>query len=316
VTGTHRLLRWFKSLWLSAWPLWTFAVFAGLAAVRLLPVGYTRTTLAAPILLLVPGSLTLGAVFSQRNRPRGVAFACYAALLSAVWSAFASLALYARDVPITADSTYWYLLMVSAVLTTVAEARLLLGRPGGGRRAARRLETLDLDPSDAAANGIEKPTEVRGAGYYVIVAVVAGISLLAAGLYAYDHLPHPAPTGYTQMAWTGPPIKGDIAVSSTGAKLRFEIVHRQSDTTTFRLSAAWLGTTSRPLAKPMSLSIGPNQTFRGSLLIPTLPDGCTYRIVVVLTATRQIDPLTKEPQTWSINANVHDPRKSPKMCKR
>ena len=141
------------------------------------------------------------------------------------------------------------------------------------------------------------------------------MSLLAGGLYAYDHLPHPAPAGYTWMAWTGPPIKGDIAIGSAGTKLGFQIVHHQSDTTTFKLSAAWLGSTSRPLAKPLTFSIGPNQTFRGALFVPPLPDGCTYRIVVALTAARQIDPLTKKPQTWSINADVHDPSKSSKTCK-
>ncbi len=286
-------------------------VFASLAAVRLLS-GDTRAIVAAPILLIVPGSLTLGAVFSQRRRPQGTAFVCYAALLSAVWSVFASLALYVRNLLITAESTYWCLLIISAVLAIVAEARLLLG--GRGRRAAHKPEFLDSDLPDAEHDDAEA-SAAKGAGYYSIVAVAAGISLLAGGLYVHDHLPHPAPTGYTWMAWTGPPIRGDIAIGSVGKELRFEIVHRQLDTTTFRLTAAWLGTPSRPLAKPVTLSIGPNKTFRGALLVPPLPDGCTYRIVVALTAARQIDPLTKKPQTWSINADVHDPSKSTKTCK-
>ena len=221
MTGTRRVLPWVKPLWLSAWPFWTLLVFASLAAVRLLPEGYARAAVAAPILLMVPGSLTLGAVFSQRRRPQGAVFVCYAALLSAIWSAFASLALYARGVLITADSTYWCLLAISAVLAIVAEARLLLGRPGRGRRVARRLEALDPDQSDAEADDAETPAGCRrAAGYYAIVAVVAGVSLLAGGLYAYDHLPHPAPAGYTWMAWTGPPIKGDIAIGSAGTKLQ------------------------------------------------------------------------------------------------
>ena len=133
MTSTHGVLRRFKPLWLSAWPIWTLLAFASLAATRLLPEGYIRAAVAAPILLMVPGSLTLGAVFSVRRSPRGATFVCYAALLSAVWSAFASLALYVLQVLITAESTYWCLLIVSAVLTILAEARLLLGRQGRGR---------------------------------------------------------------------------------------------------------------------------------------------------------------------------------------
>ena len=152
------------------------------------------------------------------------------------------------------------------------------------------------------------------AACYAIAAVVAGVGLLVGGLYAYDHVPHPSPTGYTWIAWTGPPIKGDISIGSAGTELRFQIVHHQSDTTTFRLSAAWLSTPSRPMAKPVTLSIGPNQTYRSALFVPPLPNGCTYRIVVTLTAARQIDPLTKRPQTWSMNADIHDAAKSANKC--
>jgi hypothetical protein len=313
VTRTYGVLRRFKPLWLSAWPFWTLLVFVSLAAVRLLPGGYIRAAVAAPILLIIPGSLTLGAVFSQRRRPVGVAFVCYAALLSAIWSAFASLALYVGGVLITANSTYWCLLIFSAVLAIVAEVRLLLG-PGRGRRAFRKPETLDSDLSDAEAGDTET-SAAKGGGYYALVAVVVGVSLLAGGLYVYDHLSHPAPTGYTWMAWTGAPINGDIAVGSVGKELRFEIVHHQSETTTFRLSAVWLGSPPRPMAKALTLSIHPNQTFRGALFVPPLPDGCTYRIVVALTSGQQIDPLTQKPQTWTINADVHDPGKSLKKCK-
>jgi hypothetical protein len=315
VTGTRRVLPWIKPLWLSTWPLWTLLMFVSLAAVRSLPGGYTHAAVAAPILLMVPGSLTLGAVFNKRHCPRGLVFVCYAALVSAVWSAFASLALYADGVLITAESTYWCLLAVLAVLAIVAEARLLLGRPERGRRSARKLKVLNPDQRDAEANDAETPAAARGASYYSIVAVVAGVSLLAGGLYAYDHLPQPAPTGYTWMDWTGPPITGNITIGSTGTTLSFQVVHHQSDTTTFKLSAAWLGSPSTPLAKPLTFSIGPNQTFRGALLIPPLPNGCTYRIEVELTAARQIDPLTQKPQNWSINADVRDPSKPSKTCK-
>src|ERR1039458_9711753 len=63
VIATHGALQRFKSLWLSTWPLWALLVFAVLAVVRLLPGGYGRTAASAPILLMVPGSLTLGAIF-------------------------------------------------------------------------------------------------------------------------------------------------------------------------------------------------------------------------------------------------------------
>lgn len=313
--GSWRILRLLKSLWLSQWPLWTFLAFVSLAAVRLLPGGNARTVVAAPILLMVPGALTLGAVFSERYRPQRLIFVCYAILLSAAWSAFASLAIYATGKLITANSTYWCLLAVSAALAVVAEMRLLLERPGKGRRVARKLKAPDPDQADLADTDADVPTVARGSGYYSFIAVVAGVSLVMGGLFAYDHLPHPAPVGYTWMAWTGPPITGNITTSSVGTQLGFQVIHHQPDSADFRLSAAWLGKTSTPLAKPLNFSIGPNQTFRGTLFVPPLPDGCVHRIVVELTAIRLIDPLTQKPETWSINADVRDPSKRLKTCK-
>jgi hypothetical protein len=308
----HNALRRLKLLWLSAWPLWVLVVFASLAVDRLLPEGYARAVVAAPVLLLVPGSLTLGAAFSQRRRPQGTMFVCYTALLSVAWSAFASLVLYVFHVLITADSTFWCLLTISTALAAVAEARLMLGR-GTGRRAAVKPETLDPDLFDAEADEVE--TSATGKGrYYTVTALVAGISLLAGGLYAYNRLPHPAPTGYTWLAWAGPPVNGDIDISPTGTRLNFRIVHHQPNTATFKLTAAWQGSRSRPLAKALTVSVGPNRTFRGSLFIPPLPDGCTYRVVVVLTAAQQINVLAENQQTWSINADVHDPRKPQKKA--
>jgi hypothetical protein len=309
--GTRAILRWLKLFWLSAWPLWTLVAFASLALVRLLPAGYSRAAVAVPVSLLVPGSLILGALFGQRRRPQGTAFVCYAVLLSVICSVFASLALYARHFAITADSTYWCLLFVSAALAIVAEARLVLGR-GTGRRAARKPETPDPDLSDAEANDVPI---AAGTGFYALASLVAGIGLLAGGLYAYDRVPHPAPAGYTSIAWTGPQVKGAIAIGSAGTKLGFQIMHHQSDTTSFRLRAVWLGSPSRPLARPLTVSIGPNRTFRGALFVPPLPDGCTYRIVVALSAARQSDMAAETPQTWAINADVHDPNKSAKKCK-
>ena len=312
MTATNNSSRRLSQFWLSAWPLWTLLIFASIAAVRLLPGGYGRAALAAPILLMAPGALTLGAVFSPRRRPRGAVFIGCAALLSVIWSGFASLLLYVGHLLITAASTYWCLLIISAALAIGAQARLLLGR-GSGRRVARKLSDRDLP--DVDADDVETSTASRGGGYYAAAAILAGMGLLVGALYAYDHLPRPAPVGYTWMAWTGPPVEGNIAVGSAGTKLGFEIVHRQSYTTTFRLTAAWLGTSSRPLARPMTFSIGPDKTFRAALFVPPLANGCTYRIVVALTAARQIDPQTKRLRTWSINADVYSPGKSLKSCK-
>lgn len=312
--GTHGILRWFRLVWMPAWPLWSLIAFACLAFARVLPGGYVRAALAVPILLAVPGSLTLAAVFSQLRRPKGVVFACYAGLLGVLWSVFTSLGLYLLHIFISANSTYLGLLIICALLAVVAEARLLLGR-GTGRRAARRPETLNPDLSDAEADDDPAAAD-QGTGFYGLAAAAAGLSLLAGGLYAYDHVPHPAPVGYSLMAWAGPPIKGRIAIGSSGTRLDFQIIHHQPDTTTFRLGAAWLGNPSRSLAKPLTLSLGPNRTFRGSLVVPPLPNGCTYRIVLTLTAVRQTDTLAKKPQTWTINADVHDPRKPIKTCQR
>lgn len=311
MTGMQGTLRRFKPFWLSAWPLWTLVLFASLAVVHFLPAGYSRAAAAVPVMLLVPGSLTLGALFDPRRRPQGVAFVCYAALLSVLCSVFTSLALYASHRVITANSTYWCLLIVSAVLALVAEARLVLGR-GTGRRAARKPETPDPDMSGGEAEEAVIPV---GTGVHMFVSVVAGISLLAGALYAYDHIPHPAPGGYTWMAWTGPQVKGKISIGSSGTRLGFRIMHHQSDTMTFRLRAVWLGSPPRTLAKSLTVSIGPNRVFRGAVFVPPLPDGCTYRVVVVLAATRQLHTAAKTPQTWAINADVHDPGKSAKTCK-
>ena len=311
--GAGGYARRFKLLWLSAWPLWALLVFVSLPAVRQLPGVYLRAAVAAPTVLMVPGALTLGAVFSSRHRPHGAAFVSCAAVLSALWAGFASLALYSIHLLITVSSTYWCLLVISAALATGAEARLALGQ-GSGRRVAGKVADLDPGLQDIEAEEAETEAPPKAAGFYAATAVLAGTSLLVGSLYAYDHLPRPAPVGYTWMAWTGPQIKGSIAIGSRGTRLGFKIVHRQSETASFRLTAAWLGTSSRPLANPLNLSIGPGKTFRAALFVPPLPNGCTYRIVLSLTAARQIDPQTSRLRTWSINADVHDPGKSRKAC--
>lgn len=315
MTAARRGMASVRPLRQSAWPLWALLLFAGLAAARFLPGSFTRAAVAAPILLLVPGALTLGALFNQRNRPRGWVFAGYAALLSLIWSAVASLALYVTGALITATSTFWCLLTVSAVLATVAETRLLLGQPGNGRRAVRRSDAIDPDQLGVQAIDVETPATVRKTSFHALIAVVAGASLLAGAVYVYDRLPSPAPVGYTWLAWTDQPVQNGIPVGSAGSRLTFYIVHHEPDATTFQLSAAWLGTSSRPLAAPVTFTVGPDQTFHGSLFVPPLSDKCIYRIVVSLTTARQINPLTKKAQSWSINADVRGQAKSSKTCK-
>jgi hypothetical protein len=192
---------------------------------------------------------------------------------------------------------------------------LLLDRPGKGRRAARKPEIPDPDRSDDEIEDAAVPEPARSAGFYSVIAVLAGMSLLGGGLYAHDHLPHPAPVGYTWLAWANSHTNGEVDITSAGTQLGFQIVHHQPGTASFRLSADWLGSSSRPMAKPLVVSIGSNQTFRGSLFVPPLPNGCTYRIVISLAALGKADSLTEKPETWTINADVRDPAKSSKSCK-
>jgi hypothetical protein len=315
MTGAHGDLRWFTPSRLRAWPVWMLLVFASLAVVRLLPAGDIRAAVAVPIVLVVPGALTLGAVFSERNLPRGVMFVCFAVLLSAIWSVLASLGLYALGVRITAGSTYFCLLIVSVVLAIAVEARLLLGQSGGGHRVGRDLRALNAGLSDGEAEASQVPVTERRASVYGMVAVAAGVSVLAGGLYAYEHLPRPAPAGYTWIAWTSSQGLDKPVNDAVGIELHFQIANRQSETAAYRLTAEWLGTPPRPLASPVSLSIGPGRTFGGALVVPPLPDGCADRIVVTLTALHQIDPLTKKLQAWSINADVQNLSKPSKTCK-
>jgi hypothetical protein len=313
VTGSSDSPREVMPAWRLAWPCWAFLLLVILAAVQLLPGGYARAVVAAPVLLMVPGSLTLRAIWSSGRCPQGAMFICYAALLSVAWLAFASLGLYVLGVLITPKSTYCCILAVSAVLAVVAQARILLGQPGSGRRAARESDSAYPDLHDAEI-GTPAISPAMGARYYAAAAVIAGLGLLVGGAYAIEHVPHPAPTGFTWIAWAAPITKGDVSIGSSGARLPFQIRHQQSDTAGFKLEAEWIGNPSRPLAKPLSLTVGPNQTLRGDLFVPPLPNGCTYRLVVTLTAVHETDQFTKQAQTWSIDADVRDPSKSSKAC--
>lgn len=311
MTAACGYLRRVSSLWVSAWPIWALVLFSTLAATHALPGGYVRAVAAVPTVLLVPGSLTVGAVFADRSRPEGTLFLGYAAMLSVLLSVFASLALYAAHIRITAASTYFVMLGLCAVLAVAAQVRLLMERPAVGRRTAGRPELLYRDTrslgddSDRAA-GISR--------FAPIAAIVTGVSLLVGSVYFYDHLPGPSDTGYTQLAWASARESSSIAVGPEGTRLYFEIVHRQPRQALFRLSAVWQGSSSRTIAKPLTLSIGPGKTFRGDLFVPAPPGRCIYRLVVTLTEMNQVDPLTKHQPTWSVNANVHKSGKSRSAC--
>ena len=218
-----------------------------------------------------PGS-TLGsrgahARGSPRSRsPRGVVFVCYSALLGAVWSIFASLALYVDGVLITAVSTYWCLLILSTLLAIAAEARLLLRRPRNGRRAAPTSRESYLTPRSMIPKR-RQPRETR--------------AIPSLGRSGWRHpsrrwivrIRSPSASGAHWLHLDG--VDGSssprqISPSAPPApNFSFQIVHHQSDNTTFQLTAAWLGNPSQPLAKSVALSVGPNQTYQGTLVVPS-----------------------------------------------
>jgi hypothetical protein len=279
--GGHNSLRLVRDSMHRAWPCWALLAFAGGAVAYLIPGGYIRAVVAIPVMLIVPGSLTLGALLGSRNRLPDAAFACFAALLSITWWVFASLILYLLGILITASSTYWALLLICTFLAAVAQARLVRDYPASPARPTA--------------------TYTR---YYPLAALVAGAGLLIAGVFTWDHIHHPASPGYTWLAWTGPPHDGVISIGAAGRELPFEIVDRQHGAGTFRVQAMWLGSQARPLAKPETVRVGPGQTLRGAVFVPRLPNACNYRIVITVTGVGQVDPLTKRPQSWSINADV------------
>lgn len=273
----------------SGWPCLALVVFFISGPGLLLPPGYGRAVVVAPVFLAVPGALTLGAVAAGRfQRLTGVEAGLLAALLSVVWPAFASLALTAAGIRITAVSTYLCLLVICAVLAAVAQIRL------------RRLGQLSAGTGGRSA-------------VYCLVALAMGTALLTGGTYAYAGVPHPAPAGFTWIAWTGTPGAtgtpgtGTIAVGPAGTRLPFQIVHHEPTQGTYRLAATWSGLTGRQeltgaghaLAKPVTMRIGPGETVDGTLAVPAPPGGRTFRLVVTLTAVG-----TSTPGTWSVNADV------------
>ena len=290
-----------QELWLLGWPVAAFALFALLAAAQELPAGYARALVALPIAFSVPGALTVCAAFGARERPEGKVRAGYTILLSTLWSVFVSVTLYIMHITITAASTYWGLLGLCAGLAVLAEARLLAERRSINRR------TVHFGAYKKRASGAtgDSATGDKLSQYLPIAAVLAGVGLLVGGLYFYDHLPSPpTSTAYTQFSWSD--TQGNIiTVGRSGTKLAYQISNLQTAWSTYRLSAVWQGRSEQqPLATPLTVSVGPNETIKGVLFVPQPPTSCVYRIAVTLIEIDQIDPLTHQQPTWSINANV------------
>jgi hypothetical protein len=278
--------------WPDAWPCYLLAVFAALALTAVVPGGPARAVLAVPVLLGVPGALTLGAAQARRSVD-ATAFGALAVMLSALWLAFATLILTAFKVRISGVSVYVCLLLVCCVLTAAAQ-----------RQLRRRAVLTAPEPAD----GLSVPDEIgasasRGA-WYAVGGVLAGVALLGGGALAYASAPHPAPVGYTWLAWSGAKADGVIAVSAHGIALPFEITSGERGTTEYRLSASWTGGgTAHALTAPRTLRVRGEKTVTATLSIPQPPGACAYRVVVTLTELG-----TSHPQSWSINAGVRASR--------
>jgi hypothetical protein len=280
--------------WSGAWPCYLLAVFAALPLTAAIPGGPARAVLAVPVLLGVPGALTLGAAQARRSVDAAT-FGALAAMLSALWLAFATLILTAFKVRISGASVYACLLLACCGLAAAAQWQLR-------RRAAR--EHAMLLPAGEPGDVLCVPDEIgaspkRGA-WYAIGGVLAGVALLGGGVLAYASMPHPAPAGYTWLAWSGPKPSGVIAVGAGGITLPFKIAHEQPGAAEYRLTASWTGGgMAHPLAAPRTLRVGGGKAVIATLSIPRPPGACAYRVVVTLT---ELGPA--HPRSWSINAGV------------
>ena len=283
--------------WSNAWPGYLLAAFAALALTAATPSGPARAVFGVPVLLGVPGALTLGAAQARRSVD-ATAFGALAAMLSALWLAFATLILTVLKVRISGVSVYVCLLLVCCVLTVAAQRQLR-------RRAAGQPVVL---PAQERADVLSVPDETgaapkRGA-WYAIGGVLAGTTLLAGGALAYARAPHQAPAGYTWLAWSGAKANGVTTVGARGATLPFEITHQEPAATDYRLVVSWTGGgQAHALAAPRTLRVGGDKTVRGTLSIPQPPGACAYRVVVTLSEVG-----AAHPRSWSINAGVRASR--------
>jgi hypothetical protein len=312
------------SPWLRVWPAWVDAIFPLLILARLLPVGYLRAVLALPIVLMVPGSLTLGAVFGRHRSAEAPILVAYAALLGVIWLIFISLAMYVAGVKITAVHAFWSLFAASTVAAIIAQVRILVEPDPASTEPDPALDDAGpaLDEPDpaheragqvpATAAGADAPdddtsqpgAQQRRAIYYSVGAIAVGLSILAASVYTWDHIGHPAPAGYTAIAWTGVRNNGVVAIGRGGKDLTFKIIHRQPDTGAYSLEAGFVGQPPRVIAGPLPLRAGPDKTLAGRLHVPSLDTGCTYRLIVTLTA-QQPHAAHAHARSWSINLNVY-----------
>jgi hypothetical protein len=305
--------------WSDAWPCYLLVVFAALALTAMVPGGPARAVLTVPVLLGVPGALTLGAAQARRSVD-ATAFGALAVMLSLLWLAFATLILTAVKVRISGSSVYVCLLLVCCVLAAAAQWQLrrraardramlrarydggAIGRaPGGtgGRPPGRQLLPA-REPADVLCVPDEIGASSKRGAWYAIGGVLAGAALLGGGALAYTSMPHQAPVGYTWLAWSGPKPDGVMAVGADGIKLPFTIAREQPGTADYRLTASWTGGgTAHALAAPRTLRVGGGKTVTAVLSVPRPPGACAYRIVVTLTELG-----TARPQSWSINVSV------------
>jgi hypothetical protein len=280
--------------WSDAWPCYLLAAFAALALTAVVPGGPARAVLAVPVLLGVPGALTLGAAQARRSVD-AAAFGALAVVLSSLWLAFATLILTLFQVRIGGVSVYVCLLLVCCALTAAAQRQLRRHAVGEGAMPAGRKGQADVlcVPDEVGAS------PKRGA-WYAVGGVLAGAALLGCGALAYTSAPHPAPAAYTWLAWSGAKANGVITVGAKGITLPFEITHREPGATEYRLTASWTGGgKAHALAAPRTLRVEGDKTVAATLSIPQPPGACAYRVVVTLTELG-----TAHPQSRSINAGV------------
>jgi hypothetical protein len=279
--------------WSDAWPCYLLAIFAALALTAVVPGGPARAVLTVPVLLGVPGALTLGAAQARRTVD-ATAFGALSVVLSALWLAFVTLILTVFAVRITGVSVCVCLLLICCALAAGAQRRLR------GRAAGENAVLTAREPADVLSVPGEAGASARRGARYAVGGVLAGVALLGGGALAYASAPRPAPVGYTWMAWSAHRADKVVEVGAHGTNLPFEVTREQPGTAEYRLTATWTGGgKANVLAAPRTLRIGADRTVTASLSIPRPPGACAYRVVVTLTELG-----AAHPQSWSINAAV------------